>query len=55
MSLKTGDYYLFAYDLDGRPIGAQVSSVIPTPVIVQPRGTEAPKVSDGALIFPNAY
>ena len=51
VSLKTSDYYFSAYNLNGRPIRAQVLSVILTPVIVQPCGIEAPKVSDGALMF----
>ena len=54
MSLKSGDYYLYAYNLDDRPIGAQNPSVLPTPVVVQPGGTEAQKVSDDALMFSNA-
>lgn len=58
MPLGTGDCYLLAHDLRDRPIGALtiLSTVIPPgPVaVLQPGGAEAHKVSDDALIFPNA-
>ena len=56
MALKSGEYFLFAFDLGNRPIGAQPIPSHPNQqVIVQYRGTQAHKVSDDILMFPNAY
>ena len=51
MSLKSGDYLLFAFD---RPIGP-MSIDDPNLVIVQRAGTEAHKVSYDILMPPLAY
>lgn len=48
---RSGDYYLFAYNLENRPIGPQRPGAIPTQVVVQPHGTEAHKVSDDVLML----
>ena len=56
MALKSGDYFLFAFDLENRPIGAKPILHHPNQqVYLQPPGTEAHKVSDDILMFPNAY
>ena len=53
MSLKTGDYYLYVYDLNDRQIGALILTVTPTAVVVQPHNTRPHKVSNDALTFAN--
>lgn len=55
MSIEPGDYYLYAYDLERRPIGQKSLSNIPTEVVVQSAGTEAHKVSDDNSMPPHAY
>ena len=56
MALKNGKYFLFAFDLGNRPIGAQpIPEHLNQQVIVQYRGTQAHKVSNDILMFPNAY
>ena len=55
MSLKTGDYLLFASDLQHRPIGPKSFTDPPTDVIVQSAGAQAHKVSNDILMPPHAY
>ena len=52
MSLKSGEYFLFAFD---RPIGPMSIDDPQIRVIVQRAGTEAHKVSDDILMPPFAY
>ena len=56
MALKNGEYFLFAFDLEHRAIGTKPIPHHPNhQVYVQPPGTQAHKVSDDVLMFPNAY
>jgi hypothetical protein len=56
MSLETGYYFLYAFDADQRPLGAQQIPHIPNEqVVVDEHATVPHKVSDDVLMFPNAY
>ena len=56
MALKSGDYFLFAFDLGNRAIGTKEIPHHPNQqVIVQYRGTQPHKVSDDIWMFPNAH
>ena len=54
MPIHDGFYFLSAFTLHNRPIGARGHERI-RPVIVQAPGTQAHKVSDDVLMCPNAY
>ena len=52
MPLKSGFYFLSAFSLDNRAIGANPGERI-RPVIVQPPGTQPEKVSNDFLMLLN--
>ena len=56
MSLETGYYFLYAFDLDQRPLGVETILCQPNEqVVVEEHITVPHKVSDDVLMFPNAY
>ena len=56
MPLETGYYFLYAFDLDHRPLGVEKIPDHPNEQVVMEQNVTIPhKVSNDVLMFPNAY